>query len=205
MPKRIAPPAVFAIENEFTSADHYLQLLERFERSAQEADTGCDLAALEEAKASFRRELSSFLNAARTGKNYLTAGADSSGHRKWLNERINDPIYKFHADLAGTIFHENAISLSRHFSVSIFMTPEKKPAEFQVKRSVDGSFGLQSLSDHAQVLPMRLIYNTSDLTENLVRLLTNISMHPQPIVVLAADYLRGLQQTLKNALRKGRL
>lgn len=191
------------IERELRNARHYLQLLQTHEREAQAAEM-TDAEALRLAKEAFLRDLSACLNATRTAKNYMTAATDKSEQRTWLDGRLAAPTFKFHADIAGTIFHDGSIALSRSVGVNINMTG-RRSTSFEVVTTVDGSVALEPRSGGVTRIPTRFIYNADDLGPVLAQQLASVSTSPSPIVDLLDECIGGLEQTAKSAARNGRL
>jgi hypothetical protein len=114
--KRAPIPA--DIQQELRSARHYCALILGHELAAQAAET-IDAAQLAIAKEAFQRGHAACLNATRTAKNYLIAAANASGQREWINMRLADPIYRCHADPGGSVFHDNALVLSKTASFKL--------------------------------------------------------------------------------------
>lgn len=197
------PPVAAEIERELLNARHYLAQLPLHEAAARAAYDANDSGAVQTAKGAFQRDLSACLNAARTAKNYITAAADAGGQRAWLNERLAPPTYKFHADVAGSIFHDGAIKLDRLLSVHIPLG--HGDAQFAVVQAVDGGMDLKPITNNVYRGPLSFIYDATDLGEVLAAQLQTVSSQARPIVDLAADYIHGLEQVLKNALRNERL
>jgi len=189
------------IERELRNARHYQQLLTAHERAAQEAEM-TDAAAPQAAKEAFLRDHSACLNAARSAKNYLMGGMDASGHRAWLDERLAPPTYKFHADVAGSIFHDGSIMLSR--SVGVRVEIKKGSASFEVVQTLGGSFSLEPRTGDVTKVPMRYIYNADDLGPVLAPLLGAMGSGARAILDLLDEYIGGLEQAAKSAVRNGR-
>ncbi|HET9392203.1 MAG TPA: hypothetical protein VFO29_01585 [Candidatus Rubrimentiphilum sp.] len=200
--RRARAPSVIEIERALGNARHYLDLLRTHEAAAQTADSRSDAAQLQESKNAFFRDLEACLNAGRTARNYLYAAAEPAGARAWLDERLAAPLYKFHADVAGTDFHDRAISLSNSFGVEIHMGSGS--AQFEMINMPDGAIGVKGLTKNVSVIPRRFIYNRPDLGPKLDAELEKINPKPEPIVELLQIFLTGLQQILKNAVRNNR-
>ena len=132
----------------------------------------------------------------------MYAAADAASARAWLDSRLAPPTYKFHADIAGTDFHDRAISLSNSFGVNIVVGTGT--AQFEMINMPDGAIGTKALTSNVQVVPRRFIYNKPDLGPKLNAELETITTKPQPIIDLLDDFLTGLQQILKNAIRNSR-
>jgi len=194
-------PLTGDVHRELRNARHYQQLLFDHEHAAQEAEM-TDAAALQAAKEAFLRDHSACLNAARSAKNYFVGAMDASGHRQWLDQRLSPPSYKFHADLAGSIFHERSIVLSRCVGVRVEI--RQGSASFEVVEAIDGSFSLEPRTGNAAKVPMRYIYNADDLGPALASLLAAIGPSPQAILDLLDEYIGGLAQVAKSAARNGR-
>lgn len=194
---------VAEIDREIRNARHYLRQLPLHEIRARAAYDASDAEAVQAVKDAFLRDLSAFLNAARTAKNYLTASAVAAGQRAWLDTRLAAPTFKFHADLAGTVFHDGAIKLERILKVQVHIGGGS--AQFAVVPAVDGTMNLHQIAGNVSRVPMAFQYDAGDLGPALGALLKSLSREPQPIVDLAIEYVDGLEQVAKNAVRNGRL
>ncbi len=201
-PKR-RPPASIDIERELANARYYLALMLEHETAAIAADEAQDAARIDATKTAFLRELSSFLNAGRTAKNYLLRAAIARGQESWVRLRLEPPVFRFHADVGGVKFHETSLRISQTASVRMILG--KGPAALRYGHGVDGSLRLESVAGNAIRSTPRLAYNTVDLGEDLANLLLRISKNPLPIVELANLFVVELEHVLKNAIRNGRI
>jgi len=200
--RRTKAPSTQEIERARVNARHYLDLIGANEAAAQAADSQHDPSGLQESKDAFFRDLEACLNAGRTARNYLYAAAETSDARRWLDERLAPPLFKFHADVAGTDFHDRAIGLSNTFGVNIEIG--KGTAQFQIVSMPDGALGTKALTENVRAQPRRFVYNKLDLGSSLAGELDNISSKPEPIIVLLERFVIGLEQILKNAKRNSR-
>lgn len=200
--RRSRAPSIGEIERALGNANHYLEELRFHEKAAQAADSDNDAAQLERAKNAFFRDLEACLNAGRTARNYLYAAAEPVGARGWLDGRLSSPLYKFHADVAGTNFHDRAIALSNNFGVDIRLG--SGTAQFEMINMPDGAIGMKPLTGNVAIVPRRFIYNKFDLGAKLDAELEQMSPTPKPIIELLQEFLMGLQQILKNAIRNHR-
>ncbi len=96
------------VHNRLSAAGDYLGEMIKHEAAAAEA-AACpqfDLESSKRACRSFDRDFQSFLTSMRTCWNYLIQLCKARGEITWFNERVADPIFRFHRELANQDLHD---------------------------------------------------------------------------------------------------
>jgi hypothetical protein len=192
---------VAEIATRLRNAGDYLGAIVGHEAAAAAAATGPtqDLEAQKEAGRLFARDLQAFVAAARTAWNYLNQAADAAGCRVWLDERLDDCLYKFHRELANqdTHAHEAILGVNQKLRWEAEANTPMIPApggKLPIRVTV---VAFEGMTYH---------YNPKELEPDVAALYERVLLvHGNKTVVeYALRYFDALQSTFKNAERRGR-
>jgi hypothetical protein len=188
------------IDRRIRNAGDHLGGLVQHEKLVAEAcerdDAGTDL----EERRKFERELSAFLGAARTARNYLIQKSNEFGCREWLDGRLAGAVFAFHGAVADQDMHDHPATVVKTYDV-------KGSAVVDVVRLVDGALPtlIPRIGPPLKYTGMRLTYVEADL-EPAARVAHDaIKSGPRGVrgvIELAGEYVAGLREIVRDAERE---
>lgn len=188
------------IDRRIRSAGDHLGGLVQHEKLVAEACERDDAETDLEERRKFERDLSAFLAAARTARNYLIQKSNEFGCRAWLDERLAGEVFAFHGAVADQDMHDHPATVVKTYDV-------KGSAVMDVVRLVDGALPtlIPRIGPPLKYVGMRLTYVEADLEPAARAAHDAIKSGPRGVrgaIELAGEYIEGLRGIVRDADRQ---
>jgi hypothetical protein len=197
---RLRNATAMEIDRRIRNAADHLGGLVQHEKAVAEAAERDEVESELEERRKFERDLSAFVAAARTARNYLIQTAGLFGREEWLTGRLDPELFAFHGAVANQDLHDHPVTVVKTYDV-------KGTAVADVVRLVDGAVPvlIPRVSPPLRYTGMRLTYVEADLEPAARAAYNAIKDGPRGlrgVIELAGEYIEGLRDIVTDADRQ---